>query len=214
MKNQTKQQPTSHKQAKATNSGPSDVPAFDRDAFLKTLEGMSPPKGNPNQRYDLFGNPLPSTPWWQGFLFELWQKRVDISDPTAVLFFLCEHLRREFYRGPLPWERSQSRCKAVKQAGPAKCGELRAQEDLMAAEEELFEKLWYSRHRANHCRAMRSVSYAPKDWAQANAKADDIEHRYAKEELPPWDDYERGMVCGKLSALRWMLGDEWDMLDT
>jgi hypothetical protein len=41
-----------------------------------------------------------------------------------------------------------------------------------------------------------------------------VEKRRGRESLGPRDDFEWGMVNGKLSALRWVLGDEWDMLDT
>lgn len=34
------------------------------------------------------------------------------------------------------------------------------------------------------------------------------------DELGPWTDFEWGMLSGKLSAVRWVLGDDWDMLDT
>jgi len=166
------------------------------------------------ERYDAFGYPLPSTTWWQGFLFELWRDGVDISDPTNVLFTLCEHLRREFYCGPLPWERSGSRVNGKKPSRPNDRAELRTLNDIRRAEEELFEKLWYSRHRESHTRAMRDPSYDPTAWAKAIAEADVIEASYPKGELPPWDDYAHGMVCGKLSAMRWVLGDDWDSLDT
>jgi len=41
-----------------------------------------------------------------------------------------------------------------------------------------------------------------------------VEQRYGKKNLGPWDDFEWGMINGKLSALRWALGYEWDFLDT
>ena len=41
-----------------------------------------------------------------------------------------------------------------------------------------------------------------------------LEEEYGKDELWPIDSYEYGMLEGKLSALRWVLGSEWDFLDT
>ena len=51
-------------------------------------------------------------------------------------------------------------------------------------------------------------------WQGALAAATATENEVGKDQLGPWTDYERGMLQGKLSALRWVLGDEWDMLDT
>jgi len=44
--------------------------------------------------------------------------------------------------------------------------------------------------------------------------AEDVRAKYPESELGPWTDFEWGMINGKLSALRWALGSEWDDLDT
>ena len=42
-----------------------------------------------------------------------------------------------------------------------------------------------------------------------------VEETYTEPgELGPYTDFELGMLNGKLSALRWVLGSEWDFLDT
>lgn len=41
-----------------------------------------------------------------------------------------------------------------------------------------------------------------------------LEQEYGKEALQPGDDFEGGIRNGKLSALRWVQGHEWDVLDT
>jgi hypothetical protein len=49
---------------------------------------------------------------------------------------------------------------------------------------------------------------------KAEAVASRIESKYARLELGPYSDFEWGMLNGKLSALRWVQGEEWDSLDT
>ena len=51
-------------------------------------------------------------------------------------------------------------------------------------------------------------------WQGALKAAKKMEIEVGRELLGPWDDFEWGMINGKLSAIRWVLGDEWDMLDT
>jgi hypothetical protein len=44
----------------------------------------------------------------------------------------------------------------------------------------------------------------------------ELEEKYGKKRLRSYykDDFGWGMLNGKLSALRWVLGRDWDMLDT
>jgi len=104
--------------------------------------------------------------------------------------------------------------------------------EILEAEEKLFNQVWYNRHwnrrvkiKRGEIRIVEAESESAKPssgektiqrvvWEGAMRAAKEVEKRYGKEELGPWDDFEWGMVNGKLSALRWALGDEWDMLDT
>ena len=51
-------------------------------------------------------------------------------------------------------------------------------------------------------------------WKGALSSAQRVIEKYGEENLGPYSDFEWGMINGKLSALRWVLGCEWDMLDT
>jgi hypothetical protein len=48
----------------------------------------------------------------------------------------------------------------------------------------------------------------------AKTAARRVERNYGKKNLGPWDDFEWGMLNGKMSALNWVLGEEWVFLDT
>ena len=51
-------------------------------------------------------------------------------------------------------------------------------------------------------------------WEGALRAARRTEEEVGRDQLGPWSDFEWGILNGKLSALRWVLGEEWDMLDT
>lgn len=98
--------------------------------------------------------------------------------------------------------------------------------DILTAINEYCEKVWYNRHKYREYKIeIGDISIIPKGdarhgnnvihediWERAKLAAEKVEEQY--EDTGPWDDFEWGMINGKLSALRWVLGDEWDMLDT
>lgn len=103
--------------------------------------------------------------------------------------------------------------------------------EIGSAIDELTDKVWYDRHQLlrNNVESGKTKivkkenSPAPKGerrpvqkdiWEGAKRAARQVEKRYGRDKLGPWSDFEWGMINGKLSALRWVLGDEWDMLDT
>ena len=110
--------------------------------------------------------------------------------------------------------------------------ESRRLSEIQDAEHLLFRQVWYNRHRNLRFKvqsgAVRLITekefkklngYHPEVvvdtvWEAAVRAAKKTENEIDREYLGPWDDFEWGMINGKLSALRWVLGDEWDMLDT
>lgn len=109
--------------------------------------------------------------------------------------------------------------------------EPRGLSEILHAEDLLFHQVWYNRHWNMRARIedgtikiVDEESYPRKRGAPETITRDTLkgaiqaakrtERKYGKKNLGPWDDFEWGMINGKLSALRWVMGDEWDMLDT
>lgn len=93
--------------------------------------------------------------------------------------------------------------------------EHRRYEKILEAEEEFLDKIWYNRHKILEDKVNSGkVKVDHKIWQGALNSAKRVEEKYGMKKLGPWNDFEWGMLNGKLSALRWILGDEWDALDT
>lgn len=108
--------------------------------------------------------------------------------------------------------------------------EPRSASEIFSESEDLAKKIWYDRHQMRQqkiddgeikiipdgewdiSKAQNTIVHSI--WEGAKRSAAKVEKTYGKENLGPWTKFEWGMLNGKLSALRWCLGDDWDMLDT
>ena len=107
--------------------------------------------------------------------------------------------------------------------------EFRSFSEILEIEKELEQKIWYNRHKyrenliktgkiklidRNEFDIKTSQGNIVKDiWEGALESAKKVEDIYGEENLS-FDDFNWGMINGKLSALRWVIGDDWDNLDT
>lgn len=109
--------------------------------------------------------------------------------------------------------------------------EPRRQSEIIDAIDELTTKVWYNRHQVRKeqidegiikiveketspVKYYKTRTILREIWEGALKAAVGLEKELGLDNLGPWDDFEWGMINGKLSALRWVLGDEWDNLDT
>lgn len=95
--------------------------------------------------------------------------------------------------------------------------EPRRLDEILAAEEEMFDRLWYHRSLQHEYASLNTGDTVGVDKLRAVAGPGRhrVEAAYPDPgQLGPYTDFELGMLNGKLSALRWVLGSEWDFLDT
>jgi Restriction endonuclease len=86
---------------------------------------------------------------------------------------------------------------------------IRSLAQIRRAENEFYDKIWYNRKPVD----LESQGWAPELRRSVKRSLLETEKKYGKKNLIV-DDFGWGMFNGKLSALRWVLGEEWDMLDT
>jgi len=91
---------------------------------------------------------------------------------------------------------------------------MRSVRQILTAENELSTRLWYGRKMpAKFYRAQGTPEEIVRGMLRGKQEA---ERRFGKKSLMAnmASEFDWGMLSGKLSAIRWVLGEDWDMLDT
>jgi hypothetical protein len=84
--------------------------------------------------------------------------------------------------------------------------------DIVAAEKEMFDKVWYGRSDNDPASAHPHLDPAMIDQILAARRR--VEESYGYDVGQPGDQFEWKLLSGKLLTLRGILGDEWDNLDS
>ena len=106
--------------------------------------------------------------------------------------------------------------------------EPRVLSEILEAQDDLYWKIWYNRNAVTLQKVELGMlqvverepeRYAPDVISKGSIKIMQdamkrVVTKRGKSVKGPWTDFEWGMLNGKLSALRWTLGSEWDFLDT
>jgi hypothetical protein len=90
---------------------------------------------------------------------------------------------------------------------------MRKKIEIQKEESITCDKVWYQRHQCIKDKIKKDGT--PKDIVKGAFKAaKEMEKEYGKKNLKLVDDFEWGVLNGRLETLRWVLGEDWDMLDT
>jgi hypothetical protein len=92
---------------------------------------------------------------------------------------------------------------------------VRPESEIGKAEEEFFNRVWYYRKLVMFSNIKEGKeTITPETRRAVYAAMKQVREKYGRNVGKYMTDWEWGFVNGKLSALRWVLGEEWDFLDT
>lgn len=108
--------------------------------------------------------------------------------------------------------------------------EMRNADSISDAEQEACDKVWYSRCYLVVKEELKNGEHklvkkwkpeysgqnitTEKGWKDVQKVAKRIEKKYGKKNLGPYSDFDWGMLNGRLETLRWVMGEDWGILDT